>query len=49
MNSLGIGNSLSGWKRHLESSILMGPFLLGEIPSLEGLLRWFEFVPLDKV
>ena len=49
LNSLGFGSSLSGWKRHLESSILMGPFLLGEMPSLGELLRWFEFVPLDKV
>ena len=33
MNSLGLGSSTSGWNRHLESSILVLPFLLGEMLS----------------
>lgn len=38
MNSLGLGNSLSDWNRHLESSIMVLPFLLGEMLSRAELI-----------
>lgn len=50
MNSLGLGSSLSGWNRHLASSIVVLPFLLGEILSqAELILPWLGLMPLDRV
>ena len=49
MNSLGLGNSLSGWNRHLESSIGVLAFLLGERSSRVELVPGLGLRPLDKV
>ena len=49
INSLGLGNSPSGWNRHLDSSIMVPPFLLGESLSRAELIPGLGLVPLDKV